>query len=228
MSKATPSLQMDVSVGCWAPSSSKEMYFLCRPALKPSSSCVNPAANLNFRSALPKTIGIFCSTLPPVIGGNSGIHSSLCLPTIVGIFECLYDGNFFNFSVSSTGWLILATMIEVLAAAHPKVFGSKHTEVSPNIPIGWRGLIEEFCLLLEAICDDQELSSLQFHRILDESGCLILELDFNCELSEHQIQVIEARVFALRNRSFFSCSVCGRLTDALTTPVFCSEHEKLD
>ena len=119
-------------------------------------------------------------------------------------------------------------MIGGLVEAHPKVFRGKHPQVSLSIPSGWRGLIGEFCLLLEAICNEHELSSLRFHRIFDESGRLILDFTFDCELSEHQTRTIDARVFALGNRSVFTCSVCGSLALTLTTPpVRCSAHNKL-
>jgi hypothetical protein len=81
-------------------------------------------------------------------------------------------------------------------------------------------------MLLESICNENELSSLQFHRILDESGYLILDLSFDCELSEPKAQTIDARIFALRNRSFFTCCVCGRLADTSTKPVFCKKHNE--
>lgn len=162
------------------------------------------------------------------MGGNSGIPANICLPTIVGIFEYPYDVSFFSMLVSSAGRPALATMIKDLVETHPKVFRGKYPQASPTIPVGWHRLLDEFCLLLEAICDESELSSLQFHRILNESGCLILNFDFGCELSERKAQTIDARVFALRNRSFFSCSVCGRLVKTLTNPVLCKEHEKLD
>ena len=159
--------------------------------------------------------------------GNSGIPAILCLPTIVGIFGCPYDVSFFNMLNSTVGSPALATMIEDLVQAHPKVFRRKYPQVSPTVQVGWHRLLDEFCLLLEAICDENELSSLQFHRILNESGVLILNFDFCCELSEWKGQTIDARVFALRNRSFFSCSACGCLVDNLKIPVLCQQHEKL-
>ncbi len=128
---------------------------------------------------------------------------------------------------STVGRPALATMIGDLVEAHPKVFRGKYPQVSPTVQIGWHRLLDEFCLLLEAICDENELSSLQFHRILNESGVLILNFDFCCELSERKGQTIDARVFALRNRSLFSCSVCGCLVDNLKIPVLCQQHEKL-
>lgn len=129
--------------------------------------------------------------------------------------------------VSSAGRPVLAIMIKNLVEAHPKVFCGKYPQVSPTIPVGWHRLLDEFCLLLEAICDEYELASLQFHSILNESSCLILNFDFACELSERKAQTIDARVFALRNRSFFSCSVCGHLVENITNPALCKEHEKL-
>lgn len=133
---------------------------------------------------------------------------------------------FSSMSVSSAAKNVLAPIIEELMAEHPRVFRGKQPQASPTIPIGWRGLLDEFCLLLEAICNEHELSSLQFHRILDESGSLILDLTFDCELSDHQTRTIEARAFALRNRSVFTCCVCGRLADTSTNPVFCEKHNK--
>lgn len=119
-------------------------------------------------------------------------------------------------------------MINNLVEAHPKVFRGRCPQVSPTVPIGWQRLLDEFCLLLEAICDENELSGLQFHRIINESGCMILNFDFGCELSERKAQTIDARVFALRNRSFFSCSICGCLVENMTNPVLCQEHERLN
>ena len=133
---------------------------------------------------------------------------------------------FSSMSVSSAAKNVLPPIIEELVAAHPRVFRGKQPQASATIPSGWRGLLDEFCLLLEAICNEHELSSLQFHRILDESGCLILDLGFDCELSEHQTRTIEARVFSLRNRSVFTCCVCGCLADTLSKPVFCKKHNK--
>lgn len=130
-------------------------------------------------------------------------------------------------SVSSTAKYIVPQMIDGLVEAHPKVFRGKPPQVSPSIPSGWRGLVDEFCLLLEAICDERELSTLEFHRVHDEFGCLMLDFTFGCELSEHQITTIDARVFALSNRSVFTCFICGRLAETLTTPpVRCTEHSK--
>lgn len=119
-------------------------------------------------------------------------------------------------------------MIRSLVEAHPKVFHGKQPRVSPSIPVGWHGLLDEFCLLLEAICDEHELTNLRFHRILDDSGYLIFHFEFDCELSAHQVQTIDARVFSLRNRSFFTCYVCGQLVDTLTRPVLCKKHNKLE
>jgi hypothetical protein len=135
---------------------------------------------------------------------------------------------FSSMSVSPAVKNVRPLVIEELVEAHPRVFRGKQPQASPTIPSGWLGLLDEFCLLLEAICNDQELSSLQFRRILEESGCLILDLTFDCELSEPQARTIEARVFALRNRSVFTCCVCGRLVDTLTKPVLCKKHNKSD
>jgi len=140
------------------------------------------------------------------MGGNSEIPVDLCLPTIVGIFRCPYDVSFFNMLVSLDGRPVLTTMINDLVEAYPRVLRGKQLHVSPTIPVGWRRLLDEFFTLLEAICDERELDSLDFLRILNESGCLILEFDFGYELSERKGHIIEARVFALRNRSFFLAS----------------------
>lgn len=156
------------------------------------------------------------------------MHSNICLPTIVGISARPYDPGFFRImSVSSTVKNRLSQLTGELVETHPTVFRGNHPQVSASIPSGWRGLIDEFCLLLEAICDKRELSRLQFHRILDESGRLILDFTFDCELSERQLRTINARVFALGNRSVFTCCICGRLAETLTPPpVLCAEHCK--
>lgn len=113
--------------------------------------------------------------------------------------------------------------------AHPKIFRGNHPEVSPSIPIGWRNLVDEFCLLLELICDERELASLQFRRIVEESGRLVFDFTFGCELSEHQTGTIDARLFALSNSSVFTCSICGRLVETLptTTTMLCKKHGNL-
>jgi len=162
------------------------------------------------------------------MGGNSGILSNVCLPTIVGIFWCPFDSGFLHMPVSSSAKTDLPQLSGSVFEAHPKVFRGKQPQVPPSIPSGWRGLVDEFCLLLEAVCDEDELSSLQFHRILEESGRLILDFTFGCELSARQARIIDARVFALSNRSVFTCFVCGRLAETLTRPpVRCTEHSTL-
>lgn len=162
------------------------------------------------------------------MGGNSGIPANVCLPTIVGIFGCLYDVSFSDMLVSSDRRLVPTTMTNDSVEAYIKFFRGKDLQVSPNIPVGWHGLLIEFFSLLERICDERELSSLRFYRICNESGYLVLNFEFSCELSEQKAEIIDARVFALRNRSFFSCSVCGCLAEVLTNPVLCKEHTNLN
>lgn len=117
--------------------------------------------------------------------------------------------------------------IAALAKTHPQIFRGNYPRVSPTIPTGWLGLIDEFCLLLEAVCDQHELAALEFASIVNDSGCLIFNFTFGCSLSERQTQTIDARVFALRNRSIFSCIVCGNLSNTLTNPVLCESHNKI-
>jgi len=162
------------------------------------------------------------------MGGNSGILSNVCLPTIVGIFGRAYHSGFLPMPVSSSVRALSQT-IGSLVEAHPKVFRGNIPQVSPSIPSGWRGLVDEFCRLLEQICDERELASLQFHGIFDESGYLILDFTFGHELSQNQTRTIDARRFALSTRSVFTCSVCGHLIDNPSTapPILCKEHNKL-
>ena len=117
--------------------------------------------------------------------------------------------------------------IEDLVKAHPRVFLNKRPKMSPTVPSGWRQLLDWFCLLLEKICNDHELGNFQFNGILEESGFLILDFAFDCELSEYQNERIDSKVFLLRNRSFFTCYVCGCLADTLEKPVLCKKHNKL-
>lgn len=118
-------------------------------------------------------------------------------------------------------------LIEDLVEAHPKLFLNKQPQISPTVPCGWRELVEWFCLMLEKICNEHELTTFQFIGILEESGFLILDFDFDCELSVHQTEMIESKVLLLRNRSFFTCYVCGRLVDTLDKPVLCEKHNKI-
>lgn len=157
-----------------------------------------------------------------------GYSATFVFPLLWEFLGALMMLAFLHMSVSPTAKNELSQMIGPVVKAHPRVFRGKQPQVSPTIPSGWRGLVDEFCSLLEAICDEAELSSLQFHRILEESGRLILDFTFGCELSEHQARTINARVFALGNRSVFTCSVCGRLGETLTAPpVRCTEHSEL-
>ena len=159
------------------------------------------------------------------MGGNSGIRDNLCLPTIMGIsvyYARLRSPN--RLSMSS----MLPTMVEDLLVAHPKIFHGTRPQISNSVPNGWYGLLNEFCLLLENICAEDELSHLQLYEIMNDSGCLILKFSFDCEVSERLTETIDARVFALRNRSVFTCVICGRLADTLTAPVLCAEHIKSD
>jgi hypothetical protein len=118
-------------------------------------------------------------------------------------------------------------MIEDLMAAHPRIFRGERPHVSTSVPNGWYGLLNEFCSLLHTICAEDELSSLHVHGIIDDSGCLALEFTFECKLSETQKQTIDARVFALRNRSMFTCAICGRLAETLEIPALCAKHNKV-
>lgn len=161
------------------------------------------------------------------MGGNSGILSNLCLPAIVGICSWHYDSRLFHMTGLSIANKFLPLIVQDLVDAHPKVFRGTLPQISSTVPNGWRGLLGEFCLLLETICDERQLFALQFHSILDDSGCLILDFTFDCEVTAAQVKTLDARVFALRKRSAFTCCVCGRLTDTLTRPVVCTEHEKL-
>lgn len=119
---------------------------------------------------------------------------------------------------------MLSTIIEDLVVAHPTIFRDTRPLVSPTAPAGWRDELKWFCSSLEKICTDEELKSFRLHRIHDDSGSLGLDFTFDCGVSKEKAEMIDARAFAARNRSVFSCVVCGSIVDAVAKPVLCAKH----
>lgn len=86
-------------------------------------------------------------------------------------------------------------------------------------------MVEEMCRLIERTCTADQLRALRFTQINEELGSLYFDFSFDCELSDQQWRILDARVFALRNRSVFSCITCGQLVKDDDFPTtFCAMH----
>lgn len=121
--------------------------------------------------------------------------------------------------------------IRNMVEAHPEIFNNSLPRLSSAVPVGWRRLLDQFCVMLKSLCDADQLAQLEFEQISEKYGRLHLDFRFASPLSEDQRTIIDARLFAMSNRSVFSCFSCGELVsdlDAVCSPMLCKAHRPVN
>lgn len=117
--------------------------------------------------------------------------------------------------------------ITTLLASYPHVFKASPPAYSGNLPSGWQPLIIELCDYLQKVCTKEQLRALRVLEIKYDDDSLNFEIDFGNALNDSQALTFGAKLFALRNRSRFSCHVCGQLVQkfpAQGEPPVCDSH----
>ena len=123
--------------------------------------------------------------------------------------------------------------IGLLVRRYPKIFKGQFPLLPSVVPPGWYLILNELCALFEELCSDEQLSKLEVIQITKRFDSVWLNYVFRCLLTDDQTEVIDARVFAMRNRSRISCVICGKFAETLPLPMeemLCARHigDRLD
>lgn len=93
---------------------------------------------------------------------------------------------------------------------YPKLFRSGEPSVCTTVPTGWNPLLHELCQLILSACTTEETEDFKFEEISVNQGFLLMRYNLPPTLSLHWRQAIDARSFAIGNRSHATCVKCGR------------------
>lgn len=103
--------------------------------------------------------------------------------------------------------------IQCVLEEHPRLFNKVKPFIGKDVPQGWVGLIRFFCSFLEAHFAADQLACFAFKSIGNVDSHMVLGFQFGCRINEHQEELVDAKIFALAIRSYYTCWNCGNLIE---------------